>query len=238
MRHITKILFLLLLLGSVLPILPVAAQDAPCTINTARRNGARLREAPARNGKAIGYLPTGIEFNVTGRFQDNRRGTWFLLIKEQVDPAITSAEVWVAATTVKTTGNCDIVPSLNPLLPRAGVWNMQSDVQFTVSCVDGGQAVIPFEALGVSSIQDEVKVVPNFDHFLVERDRFSRTADGKFINEALNIRDWDVGFDNGVVLVVVNSDTNMTATFIFNIVESGVQCSVNLNAAMNWVRER
>ncbi len=91
-----------------------------CTVSADSADAAQLRVGPGTNRGAISFLPTNVQVTVTGRIVLNDKSVWYQLDKAEAAPKGTAAaELWVAATSVTTTGDCDHVGDANapPVIP-------------------------------------------------------------------------------------------------------------------------
>jgi hypothetical protein len=94
--------------------------EVNCTVSADSANSAQLRVGPGTNRGAISFLPVGIEVTVTGRIVLKDNSVWYQLDKNEAAPKGTSAsELWVAATDITPSGDCEHVgdTSAPPVIP-------------------------------------------------------------------------------------------------------------------------
>lgn len=252
-----KAIYLLFVALIAMMVVPAAAQDAPCTVSTPKHNTVRLRETPDTKGAVAGFLPADTQFNVTGKFLAPRNAIWFKLVKEEVAPTATSAEVWVGAVAVVTAGNCDAVAVLNPapaapaapanpadpaapapapvaaLLPKNGRWNMTMTPSVNFSCANGFNYTVNLE-------EDQTQLGPfrirsaRAGYFTIDGYRMDPTPDGKFAGQLFAV---SADFEgNDAIALTVESDIHMSGLYVITITDNDLTCATTIPITMDWVR--
>ncbi len=92
-----------------------------CTVETATERTATVRVGPGEHRTALSFLKTGQAYTVEGRFVAEDGSIWYRLVKDEVDPGSSAAELWTAAAGLTETGACDTVgeaaaPPLRPIV--------------------------------------------------------------------------------------------------------------------------
>ena len=97
------------------------AAGGTCTVATETERSATVRVGPGEHRTALTFLKTGQTYTVEGRFVADDSSVWYKLVKDEVDPGSSAAELWTAAAGLTETGACDTVgeasaPPLRPII--------------------------------------------------------------------------------------------------------------------------
>lgn len=180
---IRKVLVLFLVIGFAMPVLPGVAQGKSplerelldslkasedptasvkaCTVSTEKKRSVALRVGPGTNRTSVAFLPTGAQFTVLGKNTDKSGKVWFKLDKNDAAPKSSAKELWVRASDVTTSGDCESAaiaptPPVNPIttpappppdvgsgnsapsqgsiIPQNGMWTVSFARQTNASC--------------------------------------------------------------------------------------------------------
>ncbi|MBK8136651.1 MAG: hypothetical protein IPK52_12550 [Chloroflexi bacterium] len=111
------------LLNSLVTIEPPdeSASAEPCIVSTAVARSATVRVGPGEHRTALTFLKVDQNYTVEGRLVDDGGAVWYRLIKAEVDPGSSAAELWTAAEGLTAVGGCDTVgeavaPPLRPII--------------------------------------------------------------------------------------------------------------------------
>ena len=92
-----------------------------CTVETATERSATVRVGPGEHRTAITFLKANQPYTVEGRFEVAAADVWYKLVKDEVDPGSSAAELWTSADDVNAIGDCANVgeaaaPPLRPIV--------------------------------------------------------------------------------------------------------------------------
>lgn len=92
-----------------------------CTVETATERTATVRVGPGEHRTAITFLKANQPYTVEGRFEGDDADVWYKLVKDEVDPGSSAAELWTSADGVNAIGDCANVgeaaaPPLRPIV--------------------------------------------------------------------------------------------------------------------------
>ena len=96
------------------------AQPTPCAIR-ADRGDVPIHVGPGRHRSVFGLLPTGVDILVTGQATDDAGNLWWQIDKTQIPGHEAVTSLWVAASDVAASGNCENVPPAEPSTLIPGV---------------------------------------------------------------------------------------------------------------------
>lgn len=93
----------------------------PCTVETGTERSATVRVGPGEHRTALTFLKAGQPYTVEGRFVDDNGDAWYRLVKDEVDPGSSAAELWTSSNDVNAIGDCANVgeaaaPPLRPIV--------------------------------------------------------------------------------------------------------------------------
>jgi hypothetical protein len=112
------------------PVAAVPAESAavvPCQIRASRED-VRVHVGPGRNRSVFTLLPPNRDFTVTGQALDDGGNAWWQVDKTQIPGYEAVISLWVAASDVTASGDCDAVQAAEPppIIPSGppapGVW--------------------------------------------------------------------------------------------------------------------
>ena len=89
------------------------AQPEPCAIRT-DRGDVPVHVGPGHHRSVFSLLPAGVDILVTGQATDEDGNLWWQIDKTQIPGHEAVSSLWVAASDVATSGNCDNVPPAEP----------------------------------------------------------------------------------------------------------------------------
>jgi hypothetical protein len=100
---------------------PVTGQA--CTVETDTERSATVRVGPGEHRTALTFLKANQPYTVAGRFVEDDATVWYKLVKDEVDPGSSAAELWTSANGVEAIGDCLQVgeAAAPPLRPIVGV---------------------------------------------------------------------------------------------------------------------
>ena len=96
------------------------AQPTPCAIRT-DRGDVPVHVGPGRYRSVFSLLPTGVDILVTGQATDDAGNLWWQIDKTQIPGHEAVISLWVAASDVAASGNCEDVPPAEPSTLIPGV---------------------------------------------------------------------------------------------------------------------
>ncbi|MEO1645048.1 MAG: fasciclin domain-containing protein [Chloroflexota bacterium] len=79
----------------------------PCFVSTDSSDTARVHVGPDSGRTAITFLDADVQYTVTGRNENDAGEVWYQLDKDEAAPGRPVNEVWVAASSVDSVGDCD-----------------------------------------------------------------------------------------------------------------------------------
>ena len=223
-----------------------------CTVSAESADAAQLRVGPGTNRGAISFLPVNIDVAVTGRIVLNDKSVWYQLDKNEAAPKGTAAaELWVAATSVTATGDCDhvgetsappVIPgSIAPppannssasgdagsantapgALPTAGTWIMTINATTNASCQGYENVPIPSTEVFDSLTFTFSMYIINSSSFNYGDDVFTRISGTNSFSGSFTFDDGT----NAQIRFDLTSPTSMFGQAVTNFTDSGTPCS-------------
>jgi hypothetical protein len=235
-----------------------AASGGSCTVETATERTATVRVGPGEHRTALTFLKTGQAYTVEGRFEAEDGGIWYRLVKDEVDPGSSAAELWTAAEGLTETGSCATVgeaaaPPLRPIVGARpttvpGDTNNGGGGEDPGTTVTGGvtpssgswlftyNSVVTASCAGGGYGEfpfSELGAEPSETLDLVaEPDGSALTIEGYYyprINETLFLGDDSLGDYNVQAYLFPESTTRMYVEIRLNLVIDGWSCSATVS---------
>lgn len=226
-----------------------------CTVSADSADSAQLRVGPGTNRGAISFLPVNADVTVTGRIVLNDKSVWYQLDKSEAAPKGTAAaELWVAATSVTASGDCDHVgeTSAPPVIPgsiappanTSGDQSTQGNDQGSANTAPGslptaGRWLMTINATTNASCQGYQNVpIPstevfdsltfNFSMFIINSNSFNYGNDVFTRIPGTNSFSGSFTFDDGTNAQIrfdMTSATSMFGQAVTNFTDGGTPCS-------------
>jgi len=225
--------------------------EVNCTVSADKANTAQLRVGPGTNRGAISFLATGVQVTVTGRTVLANKTVWYQLDKSEAAPKGTSAaQLWVAATQVTATGDCDHVgdasaPPVIPgnvapppannggngnqgstnsapgSLPTAGSWNLTFNATTNASCQGYQNVPIPSTEIFDSLTFNYSMFIINSNSFNYGQDVFTRIPGTNSFAGSFTFPDGT----NAQIRFDMTSATSMFGQAVVNFTQDNTPCS-------------
>lgn len=232
----------------------------PCTVETATERSATVRVGPGEHRTALTFLKANQPYTVEGRFVDDNGDAWYKLVKDEVDPGSSAAELWTSSNDVNAIGDCANVgeaaaPPLRPIVgarPTAVPGDTNSGGEDPGTTVTGG--VTPASGTWVINYAERGTIscagggfgdfpIAELDIPASETIEIFAVADGSAlfvdafayprINETAFLGDYNFGDSNGQVYMFPQSADSMSLELRANIVVDGVSCSATVYGSAN-----
>lgn len=230
---------------------PVEAAPAgePCIVNTDKARTATVRVGPGENRTAITFLKPNQDYTVEGRLVDASSAVWYRLVKTEVDPGTSAAELWTAAEGLNAVGGCDTVgeavaPPLRPIIqarptsvpgsstttttdpaegliiPESGTWLFLYNSNALVSCQGTNTIEVPISELDWPP-SEVVTIESSPDGSFLYVGDFLHVR----INDTAYLGDYNVDGSNIQAYLFPQSSTRLSGEFRENFVWDGWSCS-------------